>query len=208
MQDQSIKQALNALLDRGETRSIIDKSSAAWRERLSCLERRLMTEQSAMSQVLVNELFLLDYYYYYYGTPDQVSSHGLHLARATLAAAWREYLEEVQDMAVIARDAEPLGRDTALQPLAQTAQTKMDVQFVVANRQLGIQAQEENAQLVVKKIQADHGLDTNPLYGLPLLDIEEIVAHVTKTLPWQAKVTITSDPTAEGGVITAQLSLT
>lgn len=32
MQDQSIKQAVDALINRGETRSIIDKSSAAWRE--------------------------------------------------------------------------------------------------------------------------------------------------------------------------------
>lgn len=206
MQDQSIKQALDALMNRGETRSIIDKSSAAWRERLSCLELRLMTEQSAMSQILTDELFMLGRYYY--GVPDQVYSHGLHLARAVLAAAWREYLEAVQDMAAIARDAEPLGRDTALQPLAKTAQTKMDVQFIVANGRLAIQAQEENAQLVVKKIQADNGLKANPLRGLSLLDVEELVAHVTKTLQWQAKVTIESDPTAEGGVITAQLSLT
>lgn len=206
MQDQSIKQALDALMNRGETRSIIDKSSAAWRERLSCLELRLMTEQSAMSQILTDELFMLGRYYY--GVPDQVYSHGLHLARAVLAAAWREYLEAVQDMAAIARDAEPLGRDTALQPLAKTAQTKMDVQFIVANGRLAIQAQEENAQLVVKKIQADNGLKANPLRGLSLLDVEELVAHVTKTLQWQAKVTIESDPTTEGGVITAQLSLT
>ena len=205
MQDQSIKQALDALLDRGETRSIIDKSASAHRERLSCLERRLMTEQSAMSQVLVNELFLLDYYYY--GTPDQVYSHGLHLARAVLAAAWREYLQEMQNVAAVARDAEPLGRDTALQPLAQTVQTKMDVQFIIANGRLTVQAQEEAAQLAVKQIQADNGLNANPLRGLSLLDIEEIVAHVTKTLQWQAKVTVTSDPTAEGGVVTAQLSL-
>ena len=206
MQDQSIKQALDTLINRGETRSIIDKSSAAWRERLSCLELRLMTEQSAMSQVLTDELFMLGRYYY--GVPDQVYSHGLHLARAVLAAAWREYLEAVQDMAAIARDAEPLGRDTALQPLAKTAQTKMDVQFIVANGRLAIQAQEENAQLAVKQIQADNGLNANPLRGLSLSELEELVAHVTKTLPWQAKVTIESDPTAEGGVITAQLSLT
>ena len=206
MQDQSIKQALDALMNRGETRSIIDKSSAAWRERLSCLELRLMTEQSAMSQVLTDELFLLDYHYY--GSSDQVHSHGLHLARATLAAAWREYLEEVQDMAVIARDAEPFGWDAALQPLAQAAQTKINVQFVIANKRLTIRAQEENAQLAVKQIQVDNGLKANPLRGLSLLELEELVAHVTKTLPWQAKVTITSDPTAEGGVITAQLSLT
>ncbi len=204
--DQSIKQAVDALINRGETRSIIDRSSAAWRERLSCLELRLMTEQSAMSQVLTDELFMLGRYYY--GSSDQVYSHGLHLARAIFAAAWGEYLEAVQDMAAIARDAEPLGRDTALQPLAKTAQTKMDVQFIVANGRLAIQAQEENAQLVVKKIQADNGLKANPLRGLSLLDVEELVAHVTKTLPWQAKVTIKSDPTAEGGVITAQLSLT
>lgn len=206
MQDQSIKQALDALLDRGETRSSIEKSKSAHRERISCLELRLMTEQSAMSQVLVNELFLLDYYYY--GTPDQVYSHGLHLARAVLAAAWREYLEAVQDMATIARDAEPLGRDVALQPLAQTAQTKINVQFVIANKRLTIRAQEENAQQAVKQIQADNGLNANPLRGLVLLDLEEIVAHVTKTLPWQAVVNIESEPTAEGGVVTAQLSLT
>ena len=206
MQDQSIKQALDALLDRGETRSIIDKSSAAWRERLSCLELRLMTEQSAMSQVLTDELFLLGRYYY--GTPDQVHSHSLHLARAVFAAAWREYLEEVQDVTAIARDAEPLGRDTALQPLAQTAQTKINVQFVIANKRLTIRAQEENAQLAVKQIQADNGLKTNPLCGLSLLDVEELVTHGTKTLPWQAVVAVTSDPTAEGGVVTAQISLT
>ena len=204
--DQSIKQAVDALINRGETRSIIDRSSAAWRERLSCLEQKLMTEFLAISQALADELFMLGRYYY--GVPDQVYSHGLHLARAVLAAAWREYLEAVQDMAAIARDAEPLGRDTALQPLAKTAQTKMDVQFIVANGRLAIQAQEENAQLVVKKIQADNGLKANPLRGLSLLDIEELVTHVTKTLPWQAKVTITSDPTPEGGIVTAQLSLT
>ena len=202
----NIQQALDALVNRGKTRSIIEKSTSAHRERLSCLELRLMTEQSAMSQVLTDELFMLGRYYY--GVPDQVYSHGLHLARAVLAAAWREYLEAVQDMAAIARDTEPLGRDTALQPLAKTAQTKMDVQFIVANGRLAIQAQEENAQLVVKKIQADNGLKANPLRGLSLLDIEELVTHVTKTLPWQAKVTITSEPTAEGGVVTAQLSLT
>lgn len=206
MQDQSIKQALDALINRGETRSIIDKSSAAWRERLSCLELRLMTEQSAMSQILTDELFLLGRYYH--GTPDQVHSHGLHLARAVLTAAWVEYLEAVQDMAAIARDAEPLGRDTALQPLAKTVQTKMNVQFVIADGRLTVRAQEENAQLVVKKIQADHGLDTNPLSGLSLLELEELVAHATKTLLWQAVVAVTSDPTAEGGVVTAQISLT
>ena len=206
MQDQSIKQALDALLDRGETRSIIEKSSAAWRERLSCLERRLMTEQSAMSQVLTDELFLLDYHYY--GSSNPVHSHSLHLARAILAAAWREYLQEMQNVAAVARDTEPLGKDTALQPLAQTAQTKMNVQFIIADGRLTVQAQEENAQLAVKQIQADNGLNANPLRGLSLLDIEEIVAHVTKTLPWQSKVTVTSDPTAEGGVVTAQLSLT
>lgn len=206
MQDQSIKQALDALMNRGETRSIIEKSKSAHRERISCLELRLMTEQSAMSQVLVNELFLLDYYYY--GTPDQVYSHGLHLARAVLAAAWREYLQEMQNVAAVARDAEPLGRDAALQPLAKTAQTKMDVQFIVANGRLAIQAQEEAAQQAVKQIQADNGLNANPLSGLSLLDIEELVTHVTKTLPWQAVVNIKSEPTSEGGVVTAQLSLT
>ena len=206
MQDQSIKQALDALLDRGETRSIIDKSSAAWRERLSCLERRLMTEQSAMSQVLTDELFLLDYHYY--GSSNQVHSHSLHLARAILAAAWREYLQEMQNVAAVARDTEPLGKDTALQPLAQTAQTKMNVQFIIADGRLTVQAQEENAQQAVKQIQADNGLKTNPLCGLSLLDVEELVTHVTKTLPWQAVVAVTSDPTAEGGVVTAQISLT
>lgn len=204
--DKSIKQALNALLGRGETRSIIDKSAAAQRERLSCLERRLMTEQSAMSQILEDELFLLDYYYY--GTPDQVYSHGLHLARAVLAAAWLEYIQAVQDMTTVARDTEPLGRDTALQPLAQTAQTIMNIQFIIANGQITVRAKEENAQLAVKRIQADHGLNANALRGLSLLELEELVAHVTKTLPWQSKVTITSDPTAEGGVVTAQISLT
>ncbi len=202
----NIQQALDSLMNRGETRSIIEKSASAHRERLSCLERRLMTEQSAMSQVLTDELFLLDYHYY--GSSDQVHSYGLHLARAVLAAAWREYLEAVQDMAAIARDAEPLGWDAALQPLAQTAQTKINVQFVIANERLTVQAQEESAQQAVKQIQADHGLDANPLRGLVLLDLEEIVAHAAKTLQWQAKVTITSDPTAEGGVVTAQLSLT
>lgn len=202
----NIQQALDSLMNRGETRSIIDKSASAHRERISCLEQKLMTEFLAISQALADELFLLGRYYY--GTPDQVYSHGLHLARAVLAAAWREYLEEVQDATAIARDAEPLGRDTALQPLAKTAQTKMDVQFIVANGRLAIQAQEENAQLAVKQIQVDNGLKANPLRGLSLLDIEELVTHVTKTLPWQARVTIKSDPTAEGGVITAQLSLT
>lgn len=202
----NIQQALSALIDRGETRSIIDKSASAHRERLSCLEQKLMAEFLAISQALADELFLLGRYYY--GTPDQVYSHGLHLARAVLAAAWREYLQAVQDMAAIARDAEPLGRDTALQPLAKTVQTKMDVQFIITNGRLTIRAQEENAQLAVKQIQADNGLNANPLSGLSLLDVEELVAHVTKTLQWQAKVTITSEPTAEGGVVTAQLSLT
>lgn len=90
MQDQSIKQALDALMNRGETRSIIEKSASAHRERLSCLEQKLMAEFLAISQALADELFLLGRYYY--GTPDQVYSHGLHLARAVLAAAWREYL--------------------------------------------------------------------------------------------------------------------
>ena len=165
-----------------------------------------MAEFLAISQALADELFLLGRYYY--GTPDQVYSHGLHLARAVLAAAWREYLQEMQNVAAVARDAEPLGRDTALQPLAQTAQTKMNVQFIIADGRLTVQAQEENAQLAVKQIQADNGLKANPLRGLSLLDVEELVTHVTKTLQWQAKVTITSDPTAEGGVVTAQLSLT
>lgn len=202
----NIQQALDSLMNRGETRSIIEKSASSHRERISCLEQKLMAEFLAISQVLADELFMLGRYYY--GVPDQVYSHGLHLARAVLAAAWREYLEEVQDATAIARDAEPLGRDTALQPLAKTAQTKMDVQFIVANGRLAIQAQEENAQLAVKQIQVDNGLKANPLRGLSLLELEELVAHVTKTLPWQAKVTIESDPTAEGGVITAQLSLT
>lgn len=201
----NIQQALSALIDRGETRSIIEKSKSAHRERLSCLELRLMTEQSAMSQILTDELFLLDYHYY--GSSNQVHSHGLHLARAVFAAAWREYLQEMQNVAAVARDAEPLGRDVAFQPLAQAAQTAMNVQFIIANGRLTIRAQEENAQLAVKQIQADNGLKANPLRGLSLLDIEEIVAHVTKTLPWQAKVTITSEPTSEGGVVTAQLSL-
>ena len=204
MQDQSIKQALDALLDRGETRSIIDKSSAAWRERLSCVELRLMTEQSAMSQVLTDELFLLDYHYY--GSSNQVHSHSLHLARAVLAAAWREYLQAVQD--VVNRAAGSPGDKAFLQSLAKTVQTKMDVQFIITNGRLTIRAQEENAQLAVKQIQADNGLNANPLSGLSLLDVEELVAHVTKTLQWQAKVTITSEPTSEGGVVTAQLSLT
>ena len=206
MQDQSIKQALDALLDRGETRSSIEKSKSAHRERLSCLEQKLMAEFLAISQALADELFLLGRYYY--GTPDQVYSHGLHLARAVLAAAWREYLQVVQDVTAIARGTEPLGRDAALQPLAQTAQAIMNVQFIIANGRLTIRAQEENAQLAVKQIQADNGLNANPLSGLSLLDIEELVTHVTKTLPWQAKVTITSDPTPEGGIVTAQLSLT
>ena len=204
MQDQSIKQALSALIDRGETRSIIDKSSAAWRERLSCLEQKLMAEFLAISQALADELFLLGRYYY--GTPDQVSSHSLHLARAVLAAAWREYLQAVQD--VVSRAAGSPGDKAFLQSLAKTVQTKMDVQFIITNGRLTIRAQEENAQLAVKQIQADNGLNANPLSGLSLLDVEELVAHVTKTLQWQAKVTITSDPTAEGGVVTAQISLT
>ena len=84
----------------------------------------------------------------------------------------------------------------------------MDVQFIITNGRLTIRAQEENAQLAVKQIQADNGLKTNPLCGLSLLDVEELVTHVTKTLPWQAVVAVTSDPTAEGGVVTAQISLT
>lgn len=204
MQDQSIKQALNALLDRGETRSIIDKSASAHRERISCLEQKLMAEFLAISQALADELFLLGRYYY--GTPDQVYSHGLHLARAVLAAAWREYLQAVQD--IVSQEAGLPGDKAFLQSLAKTVQTKMDVQFIITNGRLTIRAQEENAQLAVKQIQADNGLNANPLSGLSLLDIEELVTHVTKTLPWQAKVTITSDPTAEGGVVTAQLSLT
>ncbi len=206
MQDQSIKQALDALLDRGETRSIIDKSASAHRERINRVEQELMAEFLAISQALADELFILGRYYY--GSSNQVHSHSLHLARAVLAAAWREYLQEMQNVAAIARDTEPLGRDVALQPLAQTAQTKMNVQFIIANEQLTIRAQEENAQLMVKQIQADNGLKTNPLSGLSLLDVEELVTHVTKTLQWQAKVTVTSDPTAEGGVVTAQISLT
>lgn len=204
MQDQSIKQALSALLDRGETRSSIDKSSAAWRERMNRVEQKLMAEFLAISQVLADELFMLGRYYY--GVPDQVYSHGLHLARAVLAAAWREYLEAVQD--IVSRAAGLPSDKASLEPLAKTVQTKMNVQFVVANGQLTVQAQEEAAQLAVKQIQVDNGLKANPLRGLSLLDVEELVAHVTKTLQWQAKVTITSDPTAEGGVITAQLSLT
>ncbi len=204
--DQSIKQAVDALINRGETRSIIDKSSAAWRERMNRVEQKLMAEFLAISQVLADELFMLGRYYY--GVPDQVYSHGLHLARAVLAAAWREYLQAVQDVVARARDTEPLGRDVALQPLEHTVQTIMNVQFIIANGRLTVQAQEESAQQAVKQIQADNGLKANPLRGLSLLDVEELVTHVTKTLPWQAKVTIKSDPTAEGGVITAQLSLT
>ena len=202
----NIQQVLSALIDRGETRSIIEKSASAHRERLSCLEQKLMAEFLAISQALTDELFLLGRYSG--SATDQVRSHGLHLARAVLAAAWREYLEEVQDVTAIARDAEPLGRDTALQPLAQTVQTKMDVQFIITNGRLTIRAQEENAQQAVKQIQADNGLNANPLRGLSLLDIEEIVTHVTKTLLWQAVATVTSEPTSEGGVVTAQLSLT
>ena len=204
MQDQSIKQALDALMNRGETRSIIDKSASAHRERISCLEQKLMAEFLAISQALADELFLLGRYYY--GTPDQVSSHSLHLARAVLAAAWREYLQAVQD--VVSRAAGSPGDKAFLQSLAKTVQTKMDVQFIITNGRLTIRAQEENAQLAVKQIQADNGLNANPLSGLSLLDVEELVTHVTKTLQWQAKVTITSEPTAEGGVVTAQLSLT
>ena len=200
----NIQQALSALLDRSETRSIIDKSSAAWRERISCLEQKLMAEFLAISQALADELFILGRYYY--GSSNQVHSHGLHLARAVLAAAWREYLQAVQD--VVSRAAGLPGNKAFLESLAKTVQTKMDVQFIIANGRLTVQAQEEAAQLAVKQIQADNGLKANPLRGLSLLDIEEIVAHVTKTLPWQSKVTITSDPTAEGGVVTAQLSLT
>ena len=202
----NIQQALSALMNRGETRSIIDKSKSAHRERLSCLELRLMTEQSSMSQILADELFLLGRYYY--GSSNQVHSHSLHLARAVFAAAWREYLQAVQDVTAIARDTEPLGRDVALQPLAKTSQTKINVQFVIANERLTVQAQEESVQQAVKQIQADNGLNAHPLRGLSFLDLEEIVAHATKTLPWQAKVTIKSDPTPEGGVVTAQISLT
>ena len=204
MQDQSIKQALDALMNRGETRSIIEKSASAHRERLSCLEQKLMAEFLAISQALADELFLLGRYYY--GTPDQVSSHSLHLARAVLAAAWREYLQAVQD--VVNRAAGSPGDKAFLQSLAKTVQTKMDVQFIIANGRLTVQAQEESAQQAVKQIQADNGLNANPLSGLSLLDVEELVTHVTKTLPWQAVVNIESDPTAEGGVVTAQLSLT
>ena len=200
----NIQQALSALIDRGETRSIIDKSASAHRERISCLEQKLMAEFLAISQALADELFLLGRYYY--GTPDQVYSHGLHLARAVLAAAWREYLQAVQD--IVSQEAGLPGDKAFLQSLAQTAQTKMNVQFIIADGRLTVQAQEENAQLAVKQIQADNGLKANPLRGLSLLDVEELVTHVTKTLQWQAKVTITSDPTAEGGVVTAQLSLT
>lgn len=199
----NIQQVLSALIDRGETRSIIEKSASAHRERLSCLEQKLMAEFLAISQALADELFLLGRYYY--GTPDQVYSHGLHLARAVLAAAWREYLQAVQD--VVSRAAGLPGDKAFLEPLAKTAQTKINVQFIIANEQLTIRAQEENAQLMVKQIQADNGLKTNPLSGLSLLDVEELVAHVTKTLQWQAKVTITSEPTSEGGVVTAQISL-
>ena len=204
MQDQSIKQALDALMNRGETRSIIEKSASAHRERLSCLEQKLMAEFLAISQALADELFLLGRYYY--GTPDQVSSHSLHLARAVLAAAWREYLQAVQD--VVNRAAGSPGDKAFLQSLAKTVQTKMDVQFIIANGRLTVQAQEESAQQAVKQIQADNGLNANPLSGLSLLDVEELVTHVTKTLPWQAVGNIESDPTAEGGVVTAQLSLT
>lgn len=157
-----------------------------------------------MSQILTDELFLLGRYSG--SATDQVRSHGLHLARAVLAAAWREYLQAVQD--VVSRAAGLPGDKAFLEPLAKTAQTKINVQFVIANERLTVQAQEESAQQAVKQIQADHGLDANPLRGLVLLDLEEIVAHAAKTLQWQAKVTITSDPTAEGGVVTAQLSLT
>ena len=200
----NIQQALSALLDRSETRSIIEKSASAHRERINRVEQELMAEFLAISQALADELFLLGRYYY--GTPDQVSSHSLHLARAVLAAAWREYLQAVQD--VVSRAAGLPGDKAFLEPLAKTAQTKMDVQFIIANGRLTIRAQEENAQLAVRQIQADNGLKANPLRGLSLLDVEELVTHVTKTLQWQAKVTVTSDPTAEGGVVTAQLSLT
>lgn len=200
----NIQQALDALLDRGETRSSIDKSASAHRERISCLEQKLMAEFLAISQALADELFLLDYHYY--GNSDQVHSHGLHLARAVLAAAWREYLQAVQD--VVSRVAGLPGDKAFLESLAKTVQTKMDVQFIITNGRLTIRAQEENAQQAVKQIQADNGLNANPLRGLSLLDVEELVTHVTKTLQWQAKVTVTSDPTAEGGVVTAQLSLT
>ena len=200
----NIQQALSALLDRSETRSIIEKSASAHRERINRVEQELMAEFLAISQALADELFLLGRYYY--GTPDQVSSHSLHLARAVLAAAWREYLQAVQD--VVSRAAGLPGDKAFLEPLAKTAQTKMDVQFIIANGRLTIRAQEENAQLAVRQIQADNGLKANPLSGLSLLDVEELVTHVTKTLQWQAKVTVTSDPTAEGGVVTAQLSLT
>ena len=192
----NIQQALSALLDRGKTRSIIEKSASAHRERLSCLEQKLMAEFLAISQALADELFLLGRYYY--GTPDQVYSHGLHLARAVLAAAWREYLQAVQD--VVSRVAGLPGDKAFLESLAKTVQTKMDVQFIITNGRLTIRAQEEN--------QADNGLKANPLCGLSLLDVEELVTHVTKTLPWQAVVAVTSDPTAEGGVVTAQISLT
>lgn len=200
----NIQQALSALLDRSETRSIIEKSASAHRERINRVEQELMAEFLAISQALADELFLLGRYYY--GTPDQVSSHSLHLARAVLAAAWREYLQAVQD--VVSRAAGLPGDKAFLQSLAKTVQTKMDVQFIIANGRLTVQAQEESAQQAVKQIQADNGLNANPLSGLSLLDVEKLVAHVTKTLQWQAKVTITSDPTAEGGVVTAQISLT
>lgn len=200
----NIQQALSTLLDRSETRSIIEKSASAHRERINRVEQELMAEFLAISQALADELFLLGRYYY--GTPDQVSSHSLHLARAVLAAAWREYLQAVQD--VVSRAAGLPGDKAFLQSLAKTVQTKMDVQFIIANGRLTVQAQEESAQQAVKQIQADNGLNANPLSGLSLLDVEKLVAHVTKTLQWQAKVTITSDPTAEGGVVTAQISLT
>ena len=200
----NIQQALSALIDRGETRSIIDKSASAHRERISCLEQKLMAEFLTISQALADELFILGRYYY--GSSNQVHSHSLHLAWAILAAAWREYLQAVQD--VVSRAAGSPGDKAFLQSLAKTVQTKMDVQFIITNGRLTIRAQEENAQLAVKQIQADNGLNANPLSGLSLLDVEELVTHVTKTLQWQAKVTVTSDPTAEGGVVTAQLSLT
>ena len=200
----NIQQALDSLINRGETRSIIEKSASAHRERINRVEQKLMAEFLAISQALADELFLLGRYYH--GTPDQVYSHGLHLARAVFAAAWREYLQAVQD--VVSRAAGLPGDKAFLQSLAKTVQTKMDVQFIITNGRLTVQAQEESAQQAVKQIQADNGLKANPLSGLSLLDVEELVAHVTKTLPWQAVVAVTSDPTAEGGVVTAQISLT
>lgn len=200
MQDQSIKQALDALMNRGETRSIIEKSKSAHRERIMRLERLIAIESLAINRSFREELFLLEGYHDRLVAAEPCS-HALHILKAALAATWKEHIHHIQKAVDIAKVDQ-----VALQPLVQAAKKRLVVQFT-SEQNLTAQAKGEFAQQAIEAVQNSYNLGAT-LQGQALSNLKDMVQEAVSTLPWQAVVNIKSEPTAEGGVVTAQLSLT